>query len=295
MTSLDRDSRAYALTQQADGKIVLAGSTWNGSDNFAMVRYNADGSLDSRFDTDAKVVTDFAGEDDRARAVIITTENKILAVGSSSTDRHDDFALASYNADGSLDAGFDGKPIVDQHLHGNARNNSLVGGQGNDTLNGKAGNDILKGAAGNDLLSGDAGNDKLYGEAGNDTLTGGAGVDMLYGGAGNDQLTGGAGKDIFVFDSQLTGNIDKITDFKPVDDTIRLENSVFSQFATTGQIKAGNLVIGETALDNNDYLIYNHMSGVLSYDADGNGANEPVQIALLGSHLSMTQADFVII
>lgn len=110
-----------------------------------------------------------------------------------------------------------------------------------------------------------------------------------------DWLTGGQGNDRFVFDSQLTGNTDTITDFKPVDDSILLENSIFTQFVSTGLIKEANLVIGDAALDNNDYLIYNPMTGVLSYDTDGNGANEAVQIALLGSHLTISYWDFLII
>jgi uncharacterized delta-60 repeat protein len=49
-----------SVIQQADGKLVVAGYSWNGSnDDFALVRYNADGSLDTGFDGDGKVTTDF--------------------------------------------------------------------------------------------------------------------------------------------------------------------------------------------------------------------------------------------
>jgi uncharacterized delta-60 repeat protein len=46
------------VIQQADGKLVVAGYSWNGSnDDVALVRYNADGSLDTGFDGDGKVTT----------------------------------------------------------------------------------------------------------------------------------------------------------------------------------------------------------------------------------------------
>jgi uncharacterized delta-60 repeat protein len=49
---------AHSVIQQADGKLVVAGYSYNGSnDDFALVRYNADGSLDTGFDGDGKVTT----------------------------------------------------------------------------------------------------------------------------------------------------------------------------------------------------------------------------------------------
>ena len=50
--------RAYSVAIQSDGKIVAAGHSDNGSnDDFALVRYNTDGSLDTSFDSDGKVTT----------------------------------------------------------------------------------------------------------------------------------------------------------------------------------------------------------------------------------------------
>ena len=53
--------------------------------------------------------------------------------------------------------------------------------------------------------------------------------------------------------------------------------------------------IGTVAADANDYLVYNQATGALFYDADGNGAGAAVQIALLGTHPVLTNADFVVI
>ncbi|WP_374089091.1 cadherin-like domain-containing protein [Methylomicrobium lacus] len=95
----------YSVTVQADGKILLAGtSNLSGNFDFALVRYNADGSLDASFDGDGKLTTDFDGGSDAGNSVTVQAEGKILVAGHSGND----FALVRYNADGSLDTSFDG-------------------------------------------------------------------------------------------------------------------------------------------------------------------------------------------
>ena len=94
-----------AVAIQPDGKIVVVGYANNGSDNdFAIARYTADGSLDSSFDDDGKVVTALGSGNDRARAVAVRSDGKIVVGGGIGGD----FAVARYNADGSLDASFGG-------------------------------------------------------------------------------------------------------------------------------------------------------------------------------------------
>lgn len=133
-------------------------------------------------------------------------------------------------------------------------------------------------------------------------LSGLGGNDTLIGGLGNDTLTGGTGADYFVFNTTPNGilNKDTITDFNVVDDTIRLENSIFTKLVTTGTLNSSMFRSGAgitTAGDSNDYIIYNTTSGVLYYDADANGAAAAVQIALIGTstHAALTNADFVVI
>jgi len=148
----------------------------------------------------------------------------------------------------------------------------------------------------NDNLQGTAGNDLINGLSGNDVLNGGAGNDKLNGNAGNDTLTGGAGKDTFTFNNAVTTtNSDAITDFNPTDDTIKLENGIFKSLTTTGILAVDKFVIGNAASDGNDYIIYNTNTGGLFYDADGSGTNASVQIAILGSNLTLTNADFAVI
>ena len=98
---------ANAVALQPDGKIVATGFSSNGSnDDFALVRYNADGSIDTGFGLGGKVTTPIGSAGDTAWEVAIQPDGKLVAVGSSSSGLTDDFALARYNADGSLDTGF---------------------------------------------------------------------------------------------------------------------------------------------------------------------------------------------
>ena len=100
-----RGDVATAVALQPDDKIVLAGSTTtSGGDNFALARYNADGSLDQTFGNGGKVTTEFSGFD-RASAVSVQRDGKIVVVGTSSRG-FSDFVLVRYSADGALDASF---------------------------------------------------------------------------------------------------------------------------------------------------------------------------------------------
>jgi uncharacterized delta-60 repeat protein len=101
---------AEAVALQSDGKIVAAGRSSGG--DFALARYNRDGSLDASFSEDGRQTTDFGGQRDGALAVALQPDGKIVAVGRSSAG---DFALARYNSGGSLDPSFseDGTQTTD--------------------------------------------------------------------------------------------------------------------------------------------------------------------------------------
>lgn len=81
------------------------------------------------------------------------------------------------------------------HLYGDANNNTLFGGGGDDQLTGGIGSDTLYGGDGNDSLDGSSGNDTLYGGDGDDTLKGDVGDDLFYGDAGADIIIGSVGND----------------------------------------------------------------------------------------------------
>ena len=83
--------RIYSVAIQSNGKIVAAGY---GDTDFALVRYNTDGTLDTTFGSDGKVTTAIGSGLDSARSVAIQSDGKIVAAGS--RDSNNDFALARY-------------------------------------------------------------------------------------------------------------------------------------------------------------------------------------------------------
>ncbi|MBM3967008.1 MAG: tandem-95 repeat protein, partial [Planctomycetes bacterium] len=94
---------------QSDGKIVVAGSSHNGSNyDFALTRYNSNGSLDTTFDGDGKVTTAIGSSGDFAYSLAIQSDTKIVVAGHSLNGGYYDFAVTRYNSNGSLDATFDG-------------------------------------------------------------------------------------------------------------------------------------------------------------------------------------------
>ena len=101
------DLGADAVAVQADGKLVAAGAAnVNGSLNFAVARYNGDGTRDTNFGTGGRAATGFGGDWERATAVAIQPDGKIVLAGGSVIGWFNDFAVARYNTDGTLDASF---------------------------------------------------------------------------------------------------------------------------------------------------------------------------------------------
>ena len=147
-------------------------------------------------------------------------------------------------------------------------------------------------------LTGNASSNTVTGNAGKNTIKGQGGNDIIDGGLGNDVLYGGKGKDAFVFSTALnkSKNVDKIADFNVKDDTIRLDNAIFTKLAKTGKLNKAFFKIGSKAKDKNDYIVYDSKKGVLSYDADGSGKKHGlVKFATLSKNLKMTAADFLVI
>lgn len=96
--------QANAVAVQPDGKIVVAGfATRAGIDgDLALVRYNADGTLDTGFGAGGLVTTDLGTRADDARAVVIQPDGRIVVTGTAD----EDVALARYLPDGTLDPSF---------------------------------------------------------------------------------------------------------------------------------------------------------------------------------------------
>jgi uncharacterized delta-60 repeat protein len=93
--------RANGVAVQQDGRLVVVGS--NADADFAVVRYNTEGTLDLTFSGDGKLTTNFnAGVAEAAQRVAIDMLGRLVVVGQSGTD----FALARYLSDGTLDSSF---------------------------------------------------------------------------------------------------------------------------------------------------------------------------------------------
>lgn len=183
---------------------------------------------------------------------------------------------------------------------------TLYGGEGNNTIYGEWGsvdaNCTVRG--GDDMLFGQSGNDVLRGGDGLDGLFAGSGNDRLIGGLGNDTLQGGPGADTFVFNKTLnqTLNVDRITDFSVVDDTIELYKAVFTELIGPGALLASqfkDLGIAGAVEDGDDRIIYKSNNGKVLYDADGSDPGVAIKFAQLdaknGVFPLLTAAHFVVV
>ncbi|MGL4490157.1 MAG: calcium-binding protein [Rhizobiaceae bacterium] len=144
----------------------------------------------------------------------------------------------------------------------------------------------LVGGSGSDVIVGNAANNYVFGVGGND---------YMDGRQGNDYLNGGAGADRFRFATALnaTTNVDTIVGFTPGTDDLLLKQSIFASIGTS--LSVSEFRIGPAALDVNDHIIYNNVTGELFYDPNGNGAGGQILFARLTSGLALTVADFVMV
>jgi len=104
---------ANDLIEQPDGKILLVGQKNNGNDqDFALVRYDAEGAIDESFGDNGLVLTDFNGENDQIESIVLASDGKIIVSGGSDGVLNK-ISLVRYLQDGSLDESFssDGKEV----------------------------------------------------------------------------------------------------------------------------------------------------------------------------------------
>src|SRR6185437_14390519 len=102
--------KGEGVTLQEDGKIVVVGHSFNaeGQSCFAVIRYGADGSLDTSFGDSGKTTTAVAKQSN-ADSVAMQSDGKIVVAGNAFIDRNNnDFGIVRYNANGTLDTTFNG-------------------------------------------------------------------------------------------------------------------------------------------------------------------------------------------
>ena len=126
-----KNGGAESVTMQSDGKIVVAGNSFNASGNndFAVVRYNANGTLDTSFNENGKAAADF-GAQDFGQSVAMHDDGRIVVAGytTKSPESKKECALACFKANGSLDTSFNGtgKVTTDFGDDGNAEGRSVA-------------------------------------------------------------------------------------------------------------------------------------------------------------------------
>lgn len=120
------EDKCLTMALQANNKIVLAGQS-NGDFNYALARYNSDGSLDTTFDGDGKAEVIFTNASFGAQAIALQNDEKIVVAGSIySFSTGYDFAAIRLNSNGSLDASFDGDGIVTTSFSGNVEDRAAA-------------------------------------------------------------------------------------------------------------------------------------------------------------------------
>jgi uncharacterized delta-60 repeat protein len=103
---------ASAVAVQGDGKIVVAGGGFNGG-QFAVLRYNSNGTRDLTFAGDGSVTTNFTSKDDFANGIAIQADGKIVVVGEvGSGGLNPKFGIARYDTNGNLDGTFSGNGLA---------------------------------------------------------------------------------------------------------------------------------------------------------------------------------------
>lgn len=103
-TFLHSTTNYESIAIQNDGKILAGGYASNGKNiNYALVRYNKNGSLDSSFSTDGKVMKDFgSGGSENIRTIAVQKDGKIIVGGNGG----DSLSIVRYNTNGSLDKSY---------------------------------------------------------------------------------------------------------------------------------------------------------------------------------------------
>ena len=101
------DSYPYSVQIQTDGKLVVVGKSVNGKKLMTLVRYQGNGSLDNSFGVSGIVTTPVENSDSEARSIAIQNNGKIIVAGDYSNGiNNNDYLIARYNSDGTLDSTF---------------------------------------------------------------------------------------------------------------------------------------------------------------------------------------------
>ena len=130
-TVFDRPASPSAVAADREGRVIAAGGAVTEEARvfraFALARYNADGSLDQSFGSNGQVTTSFGPGEARIAALVFQPDGKLVAAGYENARNDDNFAVARYNPDGSLDPSFgEGGKVITSFPEGRANSAALV-------------------------------------------------------------------------------------------------------------------------------------------------------------------------
>ena len=276
----------------------------------------------------------FAGDDRYIVDSLDDVVVEIAGQGSDTVYATASYALG-FLAEVEVLSAYDRLATTSLDLTGSAYGQTIYGNAGTNTLRGNGGTDILRGLAGNDSYLVDDLTDQVIEAAGQGTdtvyttghfvLTAGSEVEALsvyerattnainlagnalgqaiYGNAGNNVIDGKAGADTIYlmggtdkvyFSTPLGGgNVDAVVGFTSGDDKLLLDAVTFG--LAPGTPSADAFVLGNTASDANDRLLYSQASGQLWFDADGSGAGAAILFATLGAGTLLNASDFLVV
>ena len=109
------NANGHAIVVQADGKLVIAGYTTNpttGNDEFIIARYSAKGVIDTSFGSNGYSTVAIGLGMNYCHALLGQSDGKFILTGGALTSQSNDFALARFNSNGSLDTSFGSNGVV---------------------------------------------------------------------------------------------------------------------------------------------------------------------------------------
>jgi uncharacterized delta-60 repeat protein len=148
VVTVPADFSPGTMLTQPDGTILVLGTVTNpstGDAEFGVLKYNANGTLDTSFGTAGQAVATFSGANAEPTSIFVQSDGSIVVAGTEfSPDTSENAAVAEFNANGTLDTSFgSGGEVTTQFPSGNA---SLPGTDGV--------NAVLVDANGNILIGG---------------------------------------------------------------------------------------------------------------------------------------------
>lgn len=112
ITSYGHESYISKIHMQKDGKIISVGGASNGNNlDWAITRYNSNGSADQNFGINGKVKKDFGGGD-ALSSIKTQTDGKIIVGGYTHSTSNFQWTLARFNSNGQIDSNFGNNGVI---------------------------------------------------------------------------------------------------------------------------------------------------------------------------------------